>query len=415
MVHGILTEQSVIRVAFTLLTGNDTTGTGNYNYLVNLVQVLALHAKDQVQPVLFMGIDTVAANVAPFTDLPGVQVIRTAEFDDSRKSQRLRQALLKGRDQAALRCFRGHRIDVLFENAQFYGWRSPFPTLAWIPDFQHRNLRELFSFRRYCKREAGFVAQVLSGRQIMLSSEDSRRDCERFYPQSVGRTSVVRFAVPPPHMPESYDARVVADGYALPKHFFYLPNQFWRHKNHRIVIEALHILKQQGNDIVVACSGKPQDPRHPDHYRELESLVGSLGLINNFRFLGMVPRDHVFALLRACTALINPSRCEGWSTSVEEAKSLGVPMLLSNLRVHVEQARENARFFDPDSACELSAQMALYHPMEAITRREAEHRARISSEGRVRQFAYDFVKAVQRAMSGSGEYCCSAHAPVRSE
>ncbi len=39
------------------------------------------------------------------------------------------------------------------------------------------------------------------------------------------------------------------------------------------------------------------------------------------------------------TALINPSQFEGWSTTVEEAKSLGVKMLLSDLEVHKEQAK----------------------------------------------------------------------------
>ena len=139
-------------------------------------------------------------------------------------------------------------------------------------------------------------------------------------------------------------------GYNLPEHFFYLPNQFWRHKNHRIVIEALHISKQKGYDLVVAASGKPEDHRHSHHYETLQSLVHSRGLADNFRFLGMVPRQHVFALMRACTALVNPSLSEGWSTTVEEAKLLGVPMLLSNLRVHMEQAGDSARYFDPQAA-----------------------------------------------------------------
>ena len=47
-----------------------------------------------------------------------------------------------------------------------------------------------------------------------------------------------------------------------------------------------------------------------------------------------------------CIALINPSFFEGWSTTVEEAKSLGTKMILSNIKLHLEQAK-NALFFDP--------------------------------------------------------------------
>ena len=79
------------------------------------------------------------------------------------------------------------------------------------------------------------------------------------------------------------------------------------------MIEALHLLKQQGREIVVAATGKPEDYRHRDHYEELRSLVVSYRLEDNVRFLGMVPRQHVFALMRTCTAMVNPSLFESWS------------------------------------------------------------------------------------------------------
>jgi glycosyltransferase involved in cell wall biosynthesis len=59
----------------------------------------------------------------------------------------------------------------------------------------------------------------------------------------------------------------------------------------------------------------------------------------------MIPMHHVYALLRMSTALINPSCFEGWSTTVEEAKSFGVPMILSDIDVHREQTGGTARYF----------------------------------------------------------------------
>jgi glycosyltransferase involved in cell wall biosynthesis len=397
VVLAIVKERTLIRVALTLISSGSWLGTGGYNYLVNLAQVLSAHAQDRIQPVLFVGTDAVAANVEPFAAIAGAQVVRVAEFDDARKDQRLRQALLTGCDRGAAHSFREHRIDVLFECAQFYGWRFPFPPVAWMTDFQHRHLNELFSFGAYWKRDLGFRAQVLSGRHIMLSSEDSRRDCETFFPQSIGRTSVVRFAVSPPDVSDYAGVRAIAASYKLPAHFFYLPNQFWKHKNHQTVIEALHLLKQQGYDLVVAASGRPEDYRHPGHYETLQSLVHSRGLATNFRFLGMVPRPHVFALMRACTALINPSLSEGWSTTVEEAKSLGVPMLLSNLRVHREQAGSLARFFDPQAVEQLASLMAQHQDVPVSSRREMEKTAIAASRDRVKQFAVDFAETVERA------------------
>jgi glycosyltransferase involved in cell wall biosynthesis len=192
--------------------------------------------------------------------------------------------------------------------------------------------------------------------------------------------------------------RTIADGYKLPEQFFYLPNQFWKHKNHRVVIEALHLLKQQGQEIVVAATGKQDDYRHRDHYEMLRSLVESYGLQDNFRLLGMVPRQHVFALMRTCAALVNPSLFEGWSSTVEEAKSLGVPMLLSNLGVHLEQAEGTAHFFDPHVPEQLAALMIGQKQMSAAERKEMEEVAISASQSRIQEFARDFSATVERAV-----------------
>lgn len=384
-------------MAFTLISGADWMGTGGYNYLVNLAQVLSAHVPDRVQMVMFVGTDGAAANVAPFAMIPGVQVARDAAFNDTRRKQRLRQALLTGCDQAAAEAFREHRVDVLFECAQFYGWRFPFPRIAWITDFQHRYLPELFSFGAYWKRDLGFRAQILSRRHVMLSSEATRSDCETFFPQSVGRTSVVRFAMVPANSSDDQEERAVARIYALPERYFYLPNQFWKHKNHRTVIEALRILRQKGYHSVVAASGRAEDYRHPEHFASLQALIHQYGLTDNFRFLGLVPRPHVFGLMRACTALINPSLSEGWSTSVEEAKSLGVPMLLSDLRVHREQAGDCAHYFDPEAAGQLAILMARHEDSPDPSRRDREKEAIAASSDRVKQFAVDFSETVERA------------------
>ena len=200
-----------------------------------------------------------------------------------------------------------------------------------------------------------------------------------------------------------YDgARWIADEYKLPEYFFYLPNQFWKHKNHRVVIEALHLLKQQGHEIVVAAAGKPDDYRHRDHYEMLRSLVVSYGLEGNFRFLGMVPRQHVFALMRTYTALVNLSLFEGWSSTVEEAKTLGVPMLLSNLGVHVEQADGSADYFAAHAPDQLAALMARHKQMSAAARQEMEQVAIAASWNRAKQYAGYFSATVERAALSDG-------------
>jgi glycosyltransferase involved in cell wall biosynthesis len=74
------------------------------------------------------------------------------------------------------------------------------------------------------------------------------------------------------------------------------------------------------------------------------------GVESEFMCLGIVPYKDVANLARGAVSLINPSLFEGWSTSVEEAKSLGRSILLSDIDVHREQAPERGAYFPPNDA-----------------------------------------------------------------
>lgn len=392
---GLNPENKIMRVAFTLI--DSASWTGGYNYLLNLFRSIQKYQPDQIRPVLFCGEDAAESDLKPFIEMGDLEVIRSPIFNVHEKSSRLLRALLFGRDFAALQLFRKHQIDVFFENATFYGWRFPIPTIAWMPDFQHRHLRDQFGFRSYWRRELGFRAQVISGRVLMLSSEDARKDCERFYSGATGHTSVVRFAAPiPAELIEELPERDIQE-YRLPSKFFYLPNQFWKHKNHLVVIEALGLLKQQGCEVVVAASGNPLDPRHPEYISQLNSRIESLGLQDNFRMLGLIPRRHVISLMRACTALINPSYFEGWSSTVEEARTLGVPMLLSDIGVHREQMEGGAIYFAPDDAVCLAARLQELVLKEPSLPPEVEQLS-ADNDDHARRFACDFLAVVEKAV-----------------
>ncbi len=386
----------MIRVAFPLIGGKNWTG--GYNYLLNLIGVLSSRASRDIAPVLFFPAGTPHDETALFERLPGVKVVLDAAFDESRRSRRLVEALLTGCDRAALKLFRQHRIDAAFEPAQFLGWRFPIPCIAWIPDFQHRFLPHLFRKTAYWKREAGFRAQIAGGRHIMLSSENARAHCERFYPRTKGRTHVVRFAIPSSERMNAPTARQIADRYALPEYFFFLPNQFWKHKNHGIVLEALLVLRDAGRPVVFAVSGRQSDPRDPSYFPAFQARIRELDLENHFRLLGMIPLEHIPALMLSCVALINPSLFEGWSTTVEEAKTLGTPMILSRLDVHVEQVSGQAVFFDPASATELAERLSAFVPLGVAERKTMTDAAAAGADIRVAKFAEDFVAVIESAL-----------------
>ena len=74
----------------------------------------------------------------------------------------------------------------------------------------------------------------------------------------------------------------------------------------------------------------------------------AIGVRESFKVLGLVPYEDLSVLFRHAVGLINPSHFEGWSTTVEEAKSLGKAIILSDIPVHREQAPPRGIFVAPD-------------------------------------------------------------------
>jgi glycosyltransferase involved in cell wall biosynthesis len=389
-----LSGHAPLRVAFTNIPRR--LWAGGYNYQLNLFDALSRYCPGEISPVVFAGMDDDAAELAALSQIPAVEVVRSAVFD--RRHSGLARALAFGVDSSAAAEFQAKRIDLVFENARFFGWRLPFPAIAWFPDFQHRRLPQLFSPAARWRRDLGFRAQVASGRRIMLSSESALRDCRKFYPGLTNGISVVRFATQPaPALLTANPSEILAQ-YGLPPKYFYLPNQFWRHKNHQVVLDALTLLKKRGPDVVVGASGSPKDPREADYFGGLMRQVKDRDLETNFRYLGMIPLDHVYALLRTSMALINPSRFEGWSTTVEEAKSFGVPLILSDIDVHREQTGGTARYFGIDDPGMLADHLS---KVSQTAQPSVARDLLPSLDERVAVFAADFVQVVRSAVRSS--------------
>lgn len=330
---------------------------GGWNYMLNLAETLATFGEEDVSTALFMSPEAAPEARARLAGIPRIDIIGDSRFAPVSRAGRLRQALLRGLDTAASDAFHAAAVTVALESAGFLGWRFPIPAFAWIPDFQHRHLPEMFTRGQRIRREIGFRAQIATGRSIMLSSRDAENDCHRFYPATRSRTRVASFAVQAPKVDDTAVVAVRAR-YGLPSRYAFIANQLWPHKNHAVAIDAAALLAQQESDLLIIASGETSSRAGTSIGPDLQARLEAKGAGPNFRFLGRIPFDDVMALSKGAAALLNPSRFEGWNTAVEEARSLGTPMILSDLPVHREQAGDIAQFFAADDAAGLARLLA---------------------------------------------------------
>jgi len=224
--------------------------------------------------------------------------------------------------------------------------------ISWIPDFQERYYPEFFDQADIQKRNAVYEGIARSTSSLILSSYAALKDFKKFYAAATCKVRVLHFAVTHPTLPlEKYAALKIK--YKLPDSYFFVPNQFWKHKNHMIICKALKALKELGKEINVVFSGKEADYRNPGYVESVKDFIRTEGLTNQTRFLGFIPREDQLIIMKNADAVIQPSLFEGWSTVVEDAKALNVFLILSDISTHREQLHTNCSFFNPQNVDEL--------------------------------------------------------------
>lgn len=306
-----------------------------FHYLKNLFTALD-NANTALDLVLYAAHETDPAELHLFSDF-AKEIVEYNEFDNAKVA----------------RFLKAQNLDCVFAAAD-YGKDLGIPQLSWLFDFQHKDMPELFPERDLRIREEMFARVLEQAQIVILSSNDALQACQKFYPDYVEKARVMSFVAHIPEKAYATDPFTTALKYSLPPRFIYLPNQFWKHKNHDVVIEAVNKAVKNEPSLLVVFSGAMEDTRNQFHGPYLRSKVLMYNLQANIRMLGLIPEDDVFALMRISLAILQPSLYEGWSTVVEQAKALGKPIIISDLPVHREQNPDKAEYFEPHDSDELA-------------------------------------------------------------
>jgi glycosyltransferase involved in cell wall biosynthesis len=289
-------------------------------------------------------------------------------------------------------------LDFVYASTQIA--EAPFgvPWAGWVPDWQCKHLPEMFDANEIARRDLTYRTLLTSAPVVVVSSRMALDDTRRIVPE--GTAPLRELPFPAVIEDEFYDItpEEIQDArrrHKLPVRYFLVCNQFWRHKNHRLVIEALaRVTKEQ---IACAFTGERRDPRWPGHFSEMEGLIRERQVGAQTHILGRIDRREQMLLLLGAVAAIQPSRFEGWNTMVEECRALGVPVILSDFPVHREQSPPGARFVGMDDPDALAAAMRdlWFHlePRPPLSVQRQRHRAYVQDRARA------FLSIAQEARS----------------
>jgi glycosyltransferase involved in cell wall biosynthesis len=301
----------------------------------------------------------------------------------------------------------GLEVDVLvFAAPDPLGFEVGLPFVMAIHDLQHRlhpEFPEVSSDGEYERREHLFRNAARRAEMILVDSDVGREDVLNLYGGLIDedRIAVVPF-VPPPYLqpPSQLEVDRARAKYRLPQRYLYFPAQFWPHKNHIRVVEALGTLRRGGIDVAVVMTGSGDNQIRREVVRAVRHVAREIGVEDLIYNLGYVPNEDMPAMYGASHGVVLPTFFGPTNIPILEAWKLNVPVLTSNIRGVREQARDAAILVDPSDVESIAVGIGRLWGDES-------ERSRIISAGRRRIADYgpdDFAARLRVALAriGSG-------------
>jgi glycosyltransferase involved in cell wall biosynthesis len=250
-----------------------------------------------------------------------------------------------------------------FRNTKFYllgqsyinSFISESNRYYWLGDVQNLILPQFFDKKTLYNRLKYQESLIVNNFNIVATSESMKNDYIRNLNANESNIKVAQFVSFIDL--ENNNTRVVhKSGEMVP--YFYVPNQFWAHKNHELILNAVSELKKStSTPVKVIFTGKEYDFRFPRYTEKIKDLVKEKELEKHIEFRGFIKRSEQIDLYEGALAIIQPSLYEGWNTTIEDCKALNKMVVCSDLLVHREQLGERAHYFEVEDYQRLAVLM----------------------------------------------------------
>jgi glycosyltransferase involved in cell wall biosynthesis/SAM-dependent methyltransferase len=255
----------------------------------------------------------------------------------------LRRVLKRRRPGTLLRNLNANLLFCPFTAATYF--EPGVPTVCTIYDLQYKAYPQFFTPDEVAERDHTFKEACLRATMLVAISEYSR--CVAIAQGQIDPASIRTIHLRMAERASSNATRrsdiLASLGLARRKYVIY-PANFWRHKNHEMLLTAFGIACRSGlpADLKLVCTGA-SGPRQ----RWLERAADRMMLGGRVLFPGFLSDADFSMLMANSLAVVYPSLYEGFGLPLIEAMAAGVPVACSKVTSLPEVAGNAAMFFDP--------------------------------------------------------------------
>ena len=324
--------------------------TGGLIYILNIIKTLNF-LDDKNKPTLIILYNPTSKKYINEIDYPYLEIVQH-NFSSIYKGYI--ESFLKNKNTFVHDLVVNHNLDAIFPMHD-YPVKSKLDAklVSWYADLQHMYYPQFFTKRKRIERNARIKLILKNSKDLVVSSQAVKDDFFKFFkvPKKLNIHIYHFVSIIEGITDMTFDE--IRAKYDLPVHYYMISNQFHKHKNHKVVFEAVAELKKKGIKVSIGITGRfPDEPDSP-YMKELHDIINKNDLKSSIKFLGLIPRGDQFLLMKYAKAIIQPSLFEGWSTVIEDARSLQVPVIAANLNVNIEQLEEKGTYFEPHNVAQL--------------------------------------------------------------
>mgnify|MGYP001195329871 FL=1 len=324
---------------------------GGYNHFVNLFNFIKKSKTKNIEPIL---ITDNLKRIKKEKSFEGFKIISTNLVSNTNRYTRLLNKILIiafGKNFLFDNFLKKNEISIL-SHSGFTGIQSTIKSYPWLPDFQELHFPENFSLKKKILRKINIFLSTKHSTKLIVSSKSVQKDLKKISNKSYKKSVLLNHTNNVVPLNKIKSLEYLKKKYNIGRNFYLLPNHYWVHKNHIVVLKALKNIKKPKFQII--STGMCFDHRKPIHFLKLKKYIKNNKLNNSYKILGIVSFVDLCSLMYHSLGVINPSKSEGWGNSADQAALLGNQAILSDIAVHKEQKKKNFIYFKPNDYEELS-------------------------------------------------------------
>lgn len=232
----------------------------------------------------------------------------------------------------------------------------PFSAIVW--DLQHRlqpSFAEVSANGEWERRETFYSHVLKHAAFVIVGTQEGKKDVQKFYGVRDNKIRILPLPTPSFALEETFRDTEALAKYKLPPAYIFYPAQFWTHKNHAVVVNAVaHLRKIDNLRLPVVFTGSDQG-----NERNVRELVQQLQLGDQIFFLGHVSRQTLKALYQNALVLCYVSFFGPDNLPPLEAFGLGCPVIAADVPGASEQLGDAAIRVNPADHLEIANALKL--------------------------------------------------------